>query len=139
MRCNVFLIFIFKLSIRFHQKALFLSWSWISTALTFNEHFKTGILELDNKTENYYNYSGAECSNTNWFQQIFIFFQNNQNQGQSTERKEKRKERNHKKKNQIRICLFQQYPIYKIKNKKEISLYKISFVWHFYVHEIYCL
>ena len=31
----------------------FLSWSWISTTLTFNELFKSGILELDNKTENY--------------------------------------------------------------------------------------
>ena len=39
--------------------------------------------------------------NTFWFRQIFIFFQNYQNQGQSTEGKEERKERNDdKKKNQ---------------------------------------
>ena len=66
---------------------------------------KSGILELGNKTENYYNYNGTEYPNTYWFGQIFIFFQNSQNQGQSTEGKEKRKERNDdKKKNQIRIC-----------------------------------
>ena len=54
-----------------------------------------------------------QCHNTCWFKQIFIFFQNYQNQGQSTEGKEKSKdERNDdKKKNQIRIFL---YPIYKI-------------------------
>jgi len=50
MRCNVFLICI--LSICFHQAE-------ISTALTFNELFKSGILELDNNSENYYNYNGA--------------------------------------------------------------------------------
>ena len=40
----------------------------------------------------------------------FIFL-NVENQGQSTEEKEK-------KKNQIRIFLYQLYPIYKIKNSK---------------------
>ena len=60
--------------------------------------------------------------NTFWFRQIFIFFQNYQNQGQSTEGKEERKERNDdKKKNQIRICLLQVYPIYKIKDTKKIQ------------------
>ena len=53
-----------------------------------------------------------------WFQEIFIFFQNYQNQGQSTEGKEKRKKKNDKKKNQIRICLYKLYPIYKKLNSK---------------------
>ena len=37
-----------------------MGWSLISTALTLNQLFKSSILELDNKTENYYNYNGAE-------------------------------------------------------------------------------
>ena len=39
-------------------------WSWISTALIFNQLVKSSILKLDNKIENYYNYNGAECPNT---------------------------------------------------------------------------
>ena len=66
------------------------------------------FFEFDNKTENYYNYNGAECSNTNWFRQPFFVFQNYQNQGQSTVGKEKRKERKDDKKRRIKskfVCI----------------------------------
>ena len=43
-----------------------MSWSWISTALTFNQLVKSSILELDNKTKNYYNYNEAECPNSQY-------------------------------------------------------------------------
>ena len=68
-----------------------MGWSWISTALNFNQLIKSSILEFDNKTENYYNYNGAECPNTNWFWQIFIFFQNYLNHGHVNSRKRKGK------------------------------------------------
>ena len=43
----------------------------------------------------------------------------------SQQKEKKRKDRNNdKKKNQIRICLYQLYPIYKIKNSKIINCLK---------------
>ena len=71
-------------------------------------------------THSYYNYNGAECPNKYWFCQIFTFYQNSQNQEQSSEAKEKKKNEE-KKKNQIRIFIYQLYPIYKIKNSKIIN------------------
>ena len=49
------------------------------------------VLTWDNKTENYYNYNGAECPNKYWFRQILIFFQNYHSQG--SQQKEKIKGR----------------------------------------------
>ena len=40
----------------------------------FNQFVKSSILELDNKTENYYNYNGAECPIQTGFDKFFFSF-----------------------------------------------------------------
>ena len=66
-----------------------MGWSWISIALTFNQLVKSSILELDNKTENYYNYDVSRVSNTYWFRQILYSFIIIRILGTVTEGKEK--------------------------------------------------
>ena len=98
----------FKIGLHFRKYFRSMVRSLIVTALTFNQLVKSSILKLDNKTENYYNYTMEQSFPIQTVFTKFLFSFKVIKIRDSQQKEKKMKERNNdKKKNQIRICLYQ--------------------------------
>ena len=84
----------FKIGLHFRKYFRSMVRSLIVTALTFNQLVKSSILELDNKTENYYNYTMEQSVPIQTGLDKFLFsFKIIRIRDMSTEGKEKEREK----------------------------------------------